>query len=433
MFLGQSVSGSPKETRFHIPCQMRVDGTRVLAEDLGIIWQSWWITTILEAHPMDVSTQETLWSAVADVGIKRGLVIAGGSALVLVGLIGLALYLAATRQADAAGARPRRRLLVVGSVLLTAIGALLVLAVGIIIPLGPLRLNNLLLESRLAILHEELLSQGISAKLSLNAQSEHIVREILSRPRYRDPKRLNRYELKICSQNGEDGIIAEMFRRIGTANRYFVEFGSSDGFENNTALLLRQGWSGLWIDADTAAVNRAKASFASEIAAGKLTVLEAFITAENIEDLFREARVPEEFDLLSIDINRNDYYVWEKITHFRPRVAIVEYNSGVPPSMSWVVAYDPKAFASSIFGTGNGASLKVLEELGAKKGYSLVGCNLLGVNSFFARNDLVGDHFAAPYTAENHFEPFRWDYIRMPRCDPRIGDDQEHDHPAPGR
>jgi len=376
---------------------------------------------------MDVPMQEALWSAVAEVGIKRCLLIAGGGALVLLGLVGLVLSPSSIRQTVSEGGRPRRRLLILGSVLLLATGAFLILSVGIIIPLGALRLKNNYVANRMTFVPEQL------ERIVAEAQSEQVVREILSRPRYQDPKRLNRYELRVCSQNGEDGILAEIFRRIGTANRYFVEFGASDGSENNTALLLRQGWSGLWIDADTPAVNRARASFASEIAAGKLTVLQGFITAENIEDLFRQGNVPEEFDLLSIDIDRNDYHVWEKITHYRPRVAVVEYNSGIPPTMSWVVPYDPKAFGWNSFGTGNGASLKALEELGAKKSYSLVGCELGGVNSFFVRNGLVGNHFAAPYTAENHFEPFRRAYARMPRCDPRIGGDQEKDHSPPGR
>ncbi len=109
---------------------------------------------------------------------------------------------------------------------------------------------------------------------------------------------------------------------------------------------------------------------------------------------------------------------------------MVEYNAGIPPTMSWVIPYEPNGYGRNLFGSGNGASLKALEELGAKKGYKFVGCNLCGVNSFFVRNDLVGDHFAAPYTAENHFEPFRMDYIRIPRCDPRISGDQEEDRSA---
>ncbi len=75
--------------------------------------------------------------------------------------------------------------------------------------------------------------------------------------------------------------------------------------------------------------------------------------------------------------------------------------------MSWVIPYDPKGMWDGTSHTG--ASLKALGELGARKGYSLVGCNISGVNAFFVRDDLLGDHFAAPYTAENHYEPSRYD------------------------
>jgi hypothetical protein len=110
--------------------------------------------------------------------------------------------------------------------------------------------------------------------------------------------------------------------------------------------------------------------------------------------LFREGKVPEEFDLLLIDINLIDYYVWEKISHYRPRLAIIEYNAMYGPTIPWVVPYDPKGWWD---GTSRfGASLKALEELGTKKGYSLVGGNLCGSNAYFVRNDLLGDHFAAP-------------------------------------
>jgi hypothetical protein len=168
---------------------------------------------------------------------------------------------------------------------------------------------------------------------------------------------------------------------------------------------LRQGWGGLWIEGNPDSVASAGAHFRPEVDAGKLTIQEAFITAENIEELFTKGKVPEEFDLLSVDIDRNDYYVWEKIEHYRPRVVVVEYTSVYPPTMSWVIPYDPKAWWDGT--THTGASLKALEELGTKKGYTLVGCNLNGVNSFFIRKDLVGDHFAPPFTAENHYEPTR--------------------------
>lgn len=236
-----------------------------------------------------------------------------------------------------------------------------------------------------------------------SAASELVKQSLLSQPRYRDPKRLTPYEAKVFSENGEDGIIAEIFQRIGTTNRYFTEFGSSDGMENNTVLLLRQGWHGLWMDTDRDAVRTAEGYFKREVESKQLQIVRAFITSENIQDLFRKAGVPAEFDLLSIDIDRNDYYVWEAIREFRPRAVVIEYNAIFPPTVDWVVEYDANAMfdRTSRFG----ASLAAVERLGRTKGYSLVGCNLTGLNAFFVRNDLVGDKFAAPYTAANHYEP----------------------------
>jgi hypothetical protein len=256
------------------------------------------------------------------------------------------------------------------------------------------------------------------ALAAYQAQSEQAIRAILSEPRYQDPKRLNRHEYRVFSQNGEDGIIAEIFRRIGTTNRFFVEFGAADGFENNTVLLLRQGWSGLWIEGDPDLVARARGHFRAEIDGSKLTVMQAFITAENIEDLFRRGGVPDELDLLSIDIDRNDYYVWEKIAHYRPRAVVIEYNPLFPPTMSWVIPYDPQGMWDKT--SRMGASLKALADLGSRNGYSLVGCSLAGANAFFVRSDLLGDHFLGPYTAENHYERSRYNLNRYDSIPDRV-------------
>jgi hypothetical protein len=367
----------------------------------------------------------------AIVGTKTAVTVIGGGISMLLGLVGLTLLLMMARQPLPETRRSGHRLLAIASALGVVIGGAALFG-GLLAPIK--RIAQI--EAKESALHQfeakqnaahtallsQILQQAIVEKDLLTIQnsfltriarmqSEQVTRAILSEPKRQDARRLNQYEYKVSSQNGEDGIIAEIFRRIGTTNRTFVEFGASDGSENNTTLLVRQGWGGLWMDADPEAVKKAKATFRSEVDSGKLIVLEAFISAENIEDLFRQGKVPEEFDLLSIDIDRNDYYVWEKITHYRPRVVVIEYNAGVPPTMSWKIPYDPKAFGWNSFGNGNGASLKALEELGARKGYRLVGCDLCGVNAFFVRDDLVGDHFAAPYTAENHHEPFRVMYF----------------------
>jgi hypothetical protein len=327
------------------------------------------------------------WKSVAAIGIG----------MPLLGFISLAFLLMLMRQ-SAGDARARRRLATMAAASAMILAASAAFGLGIIYPLVRASLNTRQLDY-------------IATRINNLAriESERLVRDILSHPRYQDPKKLNWYEFRMSSQNGEDGIIAEIFRRIGTTSRSFVEFGSSSGDENNTVFLLRQGGAGLWMDGDSAAIAKARTAFRTEISEGKLKVIEAFITAENIEDLRRQGQVPEEPDLLSIDIDRNDYHVWEKITQYKPRCVVVEYNSMLPPNVSWVVPYDPKAWGWTSF--GNGASLKALEQLGEKKGYSLVGYDLCGVNAFFVRSDLLGDHFAKPYTAENHFEPYRYNMI----------------------
>ncbi len=111
------------------------------------------------------------------------------------------------------------------------------------------------------------------------------------------------------------------------------------------------------------------------------------MTAENIQDLFQKYNVPKNFDLLSIDIDFNDYWVWKAIVNYFPRVVVIEYNSSIPPNVSKVVPYDPDASwdRTNYFG----ASLLALQKLGLTKGYTLVGCNNLGVNAFFCKSELI--------------------------------------------
>ncbi len=236
--------------------------------------------------------------------------------------------------------------------------------------------------------------------------SDEAVRNLQAQPKYDDPKRLTRFEAQVFSQGGEDGILQEIFRRIGATNKTFCEFGASDGVENNSALLVMLGWGGLWMEGDGAAVDRAKVRYADAVGKGRLLVQQQFVTAENIESLLSGAKLPPEFDLLSIDIDCNDYHVWERITKYRPRVVVIEYNSTFPAGVDWVIPYDPKAVWDQRT-TYFGASLSAMERLGRQKGYSLVACSLTGVNAFFVRDDLVGDKFSGPFTAEHHYEPSR--------------------------
>lgn len=226
-------------------------------------------------------------------------------------------------------------------------------------------------------------------------------------PRYAEPKRLLRHSFQVCSQNGEDGIIQEIFRRIGTTNRVFFESGVGDGSENNTAFLLSLGWTGFWVDASPRCLQRLeKAGLGGQ----RLRHTQAMLNRENVVQVLSDLGVPLDLDLLSLDIDQNTYHVWGAMgAEFKPRVLVIEYNGVIPAEIKWKVAYNAERVWD---GTHNfGASLKAYEILCRKMGYSLVGCDPFGANAFFVRDDLLGDRFATPYTAENHFEPARFHLI----------------------
>ncbi len=232
--------------------------------------------------------------------------------------------------------------------------------------------------------------------------------QLVTSPRYADPKRLLAYGYKGYSQGDEDGIIDEIFRRIGTTNRSFVEFGVGNGLENNTAALLLGGWSGAWIDGSDRDVAQLRQTFAQQLREQHLRVQCAFITAENIEALFDELGVPAEPDLVSIDIDNNDYWIWRALTRHRPRVVVIEYNPAYGRTARCVLTYRPdRTWGQTSY---QGASLSALEALGREKGYSLVGCGYQGTNAFFVRDDTLGNHFCTPYTTANHYEPARYWY-----------------------
>lgn len=257
--------------------------------------------------------------------------------------------------------------------------------------------------------------EAYSPSINPIIQTEDMFRtQIANTPSYgTESKRLQTHEYQVFSQSGEDGIINEIFNRIGISNRFFIEFGVGGGIENNTAHLLLQGWSGLWIETDPAAYEEIKKRFQKFIANKKLTVLNAYITRDNIESLFNQVRVPKEFDLLSIDIDGMDYWVLNAIRTFSPRVITIEYNAAMGPKLNWVIPHQAmfRWDGTSYFG----ASLKAYELLAAQKGYALTGCTLSGINAFFVRNDLAKDRFCQPYISENHYEPARYYLVHTKR------------------
>jgi hypothetical protein len=255
------------------------------------------------------------------------------------------------------------------------------------------------LRAEVTDLRRQLEEQGKVQKEALRVQ-------LLSTARYHDPRRLSHFEAQVLSQNGEDGVLAEIFARIGTADRRFVECGVGNGLENNTAYLLMKGWRGDWFELDEGSIRSIHQTFSRPLAQGQLSVHRQRLTMENGASAFERAGVPPEFDLLSLDIDRNTSFLWQGLSAFRPRVVVIEYNSNVPPSDAWTVEYEASlGWNRTLY---FGASLKALEQIGRTLGYTLVGCETSGVNAFFVRDDLVGAKFSGPFTAEFHYEPPRY-------------------------
>jgi hypothetical protein len=251
---------------------------------------------------------------------------------------------------------------------------------------------------------------GQLAAQMLRLQQEAYLVELLKNPRYAEPGRLTRFEHQVFSQNGEDGIVAEIFRRIGTAGRTFLEIGAGSGLENNTTCWLMQGWRGWWVEGGARYLDKIHRRLAGPIADGRLTLLPTYVSADTVQAILRDGGVPDEIDLFSLDIDRNTYWIWAALPRLRARVVVVEYNATYPPGSDWKVPDDPtRAWNNTSY---FGASLKAYELLGRQLGYGLVGCDLTGTNAFFVREDLLGNHFTAPLTAENHYEPIRLFLLR---------------------
>jgi hypothetical protein len=245
------------------------------------------------------------------------------------------------------------------------------------------------------------------AMVHQNTIQSHLLLETLrADPRYADPRRLERFGGRSYSQNDEDGILQEIFRRIGVADKTFLEFGVESGVENNSLLLLHQGWRGAWLEAGERHIESINKTFKHFIDAGQLTAVNTLVTRGNINRIITDLGLPKDLDLISIDIDSNDYYIFEDLSAVSPRVVCIEYNARFLPPTKAVIPYneDFRWRGTDYFG----ASLQSLTDLADRKGYRLVACNLSGANAFFVRDDLVGDHFQPPFTAENFYQPARY-------------------------
>lgn len=220
--------------------------------------------------------------------------------------------------------------------------------------------------------------------------------------RHADPLSLTRIHAQVYSQNGEDGMIAEIFRRIGTKDRFFVEVGIENGLQCNTRLLLESGWRGVWIEGGAVLARQAAQTFRHYVESGALRVVAGMIGPDNIEVAMEQGGAPAVFDFLSLDIDQHTHNAWRAMRR-RTRVACIEYNASIPPSLPLEVPFNPANGwdGSNWFGAG----LKAMEGIGRAHGMALVGCELVGANAFFVDVGEAAGRFREPFTAETHYQP----------------------------
>ena len=214
---------------------------------------------------------------------------------------------------------------------------------------------------------------------------------------------MGRYGRKENSQNDEDGVLEYLFQMLPPRRRYYVEFGIgpthrdtayAGGLEGNCVLLRKQGWDGLFMDG---AVHPSEYDVKTE-----------FVTALNINALFEKHGVPDDVDLVSIDVDGQDIWIWLAL-QARPQVVVIEYNGGIPYGDSKAVPFDVSfQWDGSDF---MGASFSAVVKIGAAKGYVPVYAN--GVNLIFVAKELVANAGAFQpealyrHASYHHADPYK--------------------------
>ncbi len=194
---------------------------------------------------------------------------------------------------------------------------------------------------------------------------------------------LNSTRRTVTSQNGEDGVLEAIFSVIGTTNKWCCEFGAWDGklYSNCYNLFHFSGWHAVLIEGDE---RRARSLAENQSELGDVIPIRALVRAsgpDSLDNVLAQTVIPEEFELLSIDIDNDDYHVWAGMKKYHPRVVVIEVNSQYSRDVIKipVPGYDR-------FTLKSGASLRAMVELGKSLGYELA---LHTGNGIFIRRDLA--------------------------------------------
>jgi hypothetical protein len=226
------------------------------------------------------------------------------------------------------------------------------------------------------------------------------------------------------SQFEEDGLILFIMAALGVLEGVFLDIGSADGvtISNCANLALNFGWRGTFIDGDPSNIAKGRAFYesCSDTWYYPPKFVHAMVNRENINQLLMEASVPPDIDFMSIDIDGNDYWVWDAISVTSPQVVIIEtrVDFGL---RNIVVPYDKDYVHPGPHPDYFGASAVAIEKLARRKGYRLVGANRLGINTIYIREGLaptlpavsVESILSHPFNKERAvlFEPIKdWKY-----------------------
>ena len=246
------------------------------------------------------------------------------------------------------------------------------------------------LNSRMLLNEVASTSQGVQQLLSQAHRGQTAGKDALGR--------LLESGFRCFSQNDEDGVLLHIFSVVGTTNKKAVEISAGDGVECNAAnLIVNHGWRGLLFDGDeqNIAVGKRFYSRCRDTFFHPPVLVHAWITAENVNELVAANDFAGDIDLLSVDMDGMDYWIWKALTCIRPRVVVLEFNARWGPYASVTSPYRPdfRLDWDHPSWLTTGASLAAFVKLGRERGYRLVGIHRGGVNALFLRSDTGADCF----------------------------------------
>jgi hypothetical protein len=183
----------------------------------------------------------------------------------------------------------------------------------------------------------------------------------------------------VTSQKGEDGVLAKILEVLEVRSGWCVEFGAWDGkhLSNTYNLIANAGFSAVLIEGGEKRFKDLVATFGTNPKVIALNEFVGFTPADSLDVILARTPIPLDFDVLSIDIDGNDYHVWKAVTRYRPKVVVIEFNPTIPTAVEFVQPAD--------MGVNQGTSIRSMCQLGKEKGYELVAAT--DYNCFFVRSE----------------------------------------------